>query len=51
MKNDLKVVVPIFLIAVIFFSSIMIYRANEIDPQLDATYAEIYGLNEEGDEW
>ena len=51
MKNDLKVVVPIFLITVIFFSSIMIYRANEIDPHLDATYAEIYGLNEEGDEW
>lgn len=51
MKNDLKVVVPIFLITAIFFSSIMIYRTNVIDPQLDADYAEIYGLNEEGDEW
>ena len=51
MKNDLKVVVTIFLFTVIFFSSIMLYRTTVIDPQLDAEYAEIYGLNEEGDEW
>ena len=51
MKNDLKVVVPIFLITVIFFSSIMLYRTTVIDPQLDEEYAKIYGLNEEGDEW
>lgn len=49
--KDLKVIIPIFLITVVFFSSIMMYRVLVIDPQLDAEYAEIYGLDEVGDEW
>ena len=48
--KDLKVIVPTFLIMLVVFSSIMIYRANEIDPQLDATYAEVYGMEDWDDE-
>ena len=44
--KDLKVLVSTFLIMLVVFSSIMIYRANEIDPKLDATYAEIYGTED-----
>lgn len=48
--KDLKVVIPTFLIVVVFFSSIMLYRALVIDPQLDEVYSEVYGLDEEGDD-
>lgn len=48
--KDLKVVISVFLIVVVFFSSITLYRALVIDPQLDEAYLEVYGLDEEGDD-
>ena len=48
--KDLKVVIPIFLIAVVFFSSIMLYRTLVIDPQLDEAYLEVYGMEDWDDE-
>lgn len=45
--KDLKVVIPVFLIAVVFFSSIMLYRTLVIDPQLDEAYLEVYGMEDE----
>lgn len=45
--QQFKSMLGVTLITVVVFTSIMLYRTNEIDPQLDATYAEIYGLNEE----
>ena len=48
--KDLKVVIPTFLIVVVFFSSIMLYRTLVIDPQLDEAYLEVYGLDEEGND-
>ena len=48
--KDLKVLVTTFLIAVVFFSSIMLYRANVIDPQLDEAYLEVYGMEDWDDE-
>lgn len=48
--KDLKVVIPIFLIAVVFFSSIMLYRTLVIDPQLDEAYLEVYGMEDRDDE-
>lgn len=35
----------------VFFSSFLLYRALEVDPVLDDVYSEIYGLDEEGEEW
>jgi len=48
--KDLKVVMPVFLIAVVFFSSIMLYRALVIDLQLDEVYLEVYGMEDWDDE-
>lgn len=48
--KDLKVVIPVFLIAVVFFSSIMLYRTLVIDPQLDEAYLEVYGMEDWDDE-
>lgn len=48
--KDLKVVIPVFLIAVVFFSSIMLYRTLVIDPQLDEVYLEVYGMEDWDDE-
>ena len=48
--KDLKVVIPAFLIAVVFFSSIMLYRTLVIDPQLDEAYLEVYGMEDWDDE-
>lgn len=48
--KDLKVVIPTFLIVVVFFSSIMLYRTLVIDPQLDEAYLEVYGMEDWDDE-
>ena len=48
--KDLKVVIPTFLIVVVFFSSFMLYRALVIDPQLDEVYSEVYGTEDYDDE-
>lgn len=48
--KDLKVVIPVFLITVVFFSSIMLYRTLVIDPQLDEAYLEVYGMEDWDDE-
>lgn len=48
--KDLKVVIPVFLIVVIFFSSIMLYRTLVINPQLDEAYLEVYGMEDWDDE-
>lgn len=48
--KDLKVVIPVFLIVVIFFSSIMLYRTLVVDPQLDEVYLEVYGMEDWDDE-
>ena len=48
--KDLKVVIPTFLIVVVFFSSIMLYRALVIDPQLDEVCSEVYGIEDWDDE-
>lgn len=48
--KDLKVVIPVFLITVVFFSSIMLYRTLVINPQLDEAYLEVYGMEDWDDE-
>ena len=48
--KDLKVVISVFLIVVVFFSSITLYRALVIDPQLDEAYLEVYGMEDWDDE-
>lgn len=45
--EEFKSLLSIALIGIVVFTSIMLYRTNEIDPHLDATYAEIYGMEEE----
>ena len=48
--KDLKVVISVFLIVVVFFSSITLYRALVIDPQLDEVYSEVHGTEDYDDE-
>ena len=43
-KKDLKLLAVITLV----ITSIMLYRAYFVDPELDAVYAEIYGVEEVG---
>lgn len=45
--QQLKSMLGVTLLIVVVFTSIMLYRTNEIDPQLDTRYAEIYGMEEE----
>lgn len=45
--QQFKSMLGVALLVAVVFTSIMLYRTNEIDPHLDATYAEIYGMEEE----
>lgn len=51
MKKDFIFMTKLFVIILMIAAPAYFYRVFVIDPQLDAHYAEIYGLDEEGEEW
>ena len=51
MKEDLIYTAKLFVLIMMIAAPAYFYRVFVIDPQLDAHYAEIYGLDEEGEEW
>lgn len=45
--KEFKTLLIVGVVLTVFFSSIMLYRALEVDPVLDEVYSEIHGLDEE----